>query len=342
MSVLRLATATVGVSGVYVQACGAVVGPKEGEGPLGQEFDRVWPDEGKGYSSFEKAEQGLLQEACDTALQKAAMSWDALDVVLGGDLLDQTVTTNFVARTHERPLLGMFAACATFTEALGLAAILVGSGAAATALASASSHHLTAERQFRFPLELGYQRPPTSAWTSTAAGAVVLSREWRAIQVQAVTFGRVVDIGGKDPNDMGSAMAPAAFDTIERHFKATGLKPADYTEIVTGDLGHFGIDMLKTYASDKGVQFGDELNDCGRWLYDAQNQDTHNGGSGPGCSASVFAGPLTRRLAAIPHGRMLLVATGALFSPTTYQQGETIPCIAHAVQIASTGGDSAP
>lgn len=342
MSVTRLAAATVGVSGVFIQATGAVVGPKEGQGPLGQEFDRVWPDEGKSYSSFEKAEQGLLKEACDMALQKTEMAWHQLDVVLGGDLLDQTVTTNFVGRTHERPLLGMFAACATFAEALGLAAILVGSGAVATALASASSHHLTAERQFRFPLELGYQRPPTSAWTSTAAGAVVLAEEPRAIQVEAATFGRVVDIGGKDPNDMGSAMAPAAFDTITRHFEATGLKSSDYTNIVTGDLGHFGIKMLKSYASSKGVQFGEELNDCGRWLYDSESQDTHNGGSGPGCSASVFAGPLSRRLAALPHGRMLLVSTGALFSPTTYQQGETIPCIAHAVELVSTGGDAAP
>lgn len=335
MGMARLGPGTIKLTDVFVVSTGAVVGPKEGGGPLGSEFDSVWPDEGKQYSSFEKAEQALLQEAYDTALHKAGLRWTDIDLVLGGDLLDQTISTNFVARSHGRPLAGMFAACATFTEALGLGAMLVAGGGVDWVMASACSHHLTAERQFRFPLELGYQRPPTSAWTATAAGVAVVARRASAIRIEAVTLGRVIDIGGTDPNDMGSAMAPAAFDTIQRHFGATGTASRDYDAIVTGDLGHFGVEMLQHYARDQGVTFGSELSDCGRSLYEKGSQDTHNGGSGPGCSASVFAGPLARRLASAQTGRLLLVATGALFSPTTYQQGETIPCIAHAVQLSA-------
>lgn len=334
-AVEQVGSGTYRPQGVSVAATGAVVGPKEGAGPLGGQFDRVWSDEVRDFPSFEKAEQALLAEAYEEALSKAGLSWEDVDLVLGGDLLDQTISTNFTARDHRRPLAGMFAACATFTEAMGLGALLIGGGGPERVLVSASSHHSTAERQFRFPLELGYQRPPTAAWTATAAGAVVLERASGPIQISAVTFGRVVDVGGKDPNDMGSAMAPAAFDTIHRHLENTHTDVSDYDVIVTGDLGHFGIEMLKAYAHDRGLRFGPELDDCGRSLYAAESQDTHNGGSGPGCSASVFAGPLARALKAGRMTRMLLVATGALFSPTTYQQGESIPCIAHAVELVS-------
>ncbi|PSR22851.1 MAG: stage V sporulation protein AD [Sulfobacillus acidophilus] len=331
----RSSSATLLPQGVYIVSTGSVVGPKEGEGPLGTAFDRVWPDEGKRFSSYEKAEQQLLNEAYEVALEKSGFDWSDIDLVLGGDLLDQTISTNFTGRQHQRPLLGLFAACATFTEALGLGSMLVSGSNARDVIVSASSHHLTAERQFRFPLELGYQRPPTAAWTATAAGAAVLSKDAGPIQVRAVTFGRVIDAGGRDPNDMGSAMAPAAFDTIYRHLASTRTRTCDYDAIVTGDLGYFGLDMLKVYAQESGLIFGVELQDCGRLLYDPTTQDTHNGGSGPGCSACVFAGPLANRLVRGDWGRLLLVATGALFSPTTYQQGETIPCIAHAVELVA-------
>ncbi|MCL5115669.1 MAG: stage V sporulation protein AD [Firmicutes bacterium] len=337
MAVKQLGAATYQVSDVYVQGTGAVVGPKEGAGPLGQHFDRVWPDEGLTYSSYEKAEQAILWEAYDEALKKAQVSWEDIDVVLGGDLLDQIITTNFSGRQHSRPLAGLFSACATFTESLAMGAMLLAGGGPRIVMTSAASHHLTAERQFRFPVELGYQRTPTAAWTATAAGAVVLGINPTPIQIEALTFGRVVDIGGTDPNDMGSAMAPAAYDTIAQFLKDTGHTVQDFDAIYTGDLGHFGITMLRHYAEQHGLAFGDELNDCGRSLYDAATQDTHNGGSGPGCSASVFAGPLARHLMSGEMRRLLLVATGALFSPTTYQQGETIPCIAHAVALASRG-----
>ncbi|MDA8206171.1 MAG: stage V sporulation protein AD [Thermaerobacter sp.] len=333
MGIKRVGRETYRPDSVYVTATGAVVGPKEGQGPLGGEFDRIWQDEIRNFSSFEKAEQGLLREAYEEAMGKAGRSWEDIDLVLGGDLLDQTISTNFAARDHTRPLAGVFSACATFTEAMGLGALLLGGGGLRRVLVSASSHHSTAERQFRFPLELGYQRPPTAAWTATAAGAAVLEREAGPIRVEAVTLGRVIDIGGKDPNDMGSAMAPAAYDTISRHLSNSGSSTKDYDAIFTGDLGHFGLKMLTRYAQERGLVFGSELDDCGRALYSQDDQDTHNGGSGPGCSASVFAGPLARRLTQGRLTRILLVATGALFSPTTFQQGETIPCIAHAVEL---------
>ncbi len=340
MALEKVGLATYRTSGVFVLGTGAVVGPKEGHGPLGPHFDRVWEDERQGHKSFEQAEQALLAEAYDVALQKALARWSDIELVLGGDLLDQIVSTNFNARQHGRPLAGLFSACATFTEGLGLGALLIAGGGMNTVMVSASSHHQTAERQFRFPLELGYQRTPTAAWTSTAAGAVVLGSKSGPLAVEAVTLGRVVDIGAQDPNDMGSAMAPAAFDTIQQHLKDTGQKPGDFTKIFTGDLGHFGIRMLTAYAESKGLRFGSELDDCGRSLYDAESQDTHNGGSGPGCSASVFAGPLARRLASGEWERLLLVATGALFSPTTSQQGESIPSIAHAVSIRARRGEA--
>lgn len=333
MAVRRRGAATYETDRVWIRGTGSVVGPKEGQGPLKDHFDRVWPDEQNGHPSWEKAEQALLAEAYEEALKKAETAWNGIDMVIGGDLLDQIVSTNFSAREHQRPLAGLFSACATFTEGLGLASMLLSGGGLDQVMVSAASHHQAAERQFRFPLELGYQRTPTAAWTATAAGAVVMATKPGPLRIESVTLGRVVDMGGKDPNDMGSAMAPAAFDTIQQHLTDTGQSPEDFDAIFTGDLGDFGVKVLRRYAKDKHLDLSAVLDDCGRSLYDAQQQDTHNGGSGPGCSASVFAGPLARRLVQGDFRRLLLVATGALFSPTTYQQGETIPCIAHAVAV---------
>lgn len=340
MAIEKIGQFTYRPEGVYIQSTGSVVGPKEGQGPLGALFDRVWSDERGRYASFEKAEQALLQESYQEALQKAHCDFNDVDLVLGGDLLDQIISTNYAARSHARPLLGVFSACATFTEGLGLASLLIAGGAPKTVLVSASSHHSTAERQFRFPLELGYQRTPTASWTATASGAVLLSHQSSPISIESVTFGRVIDFGGKDPNDMGSAMAPAALDTIMHHLTDTERTPSDYDAIYTGDLGVFGIEILRRYGASQGVEFGSELDDCGRSLYSPE-QDTHNGGSGPGCSAAVFAGPLIRRLSSGSLRRLLLVSTGALFSPTTSQQGESIPAIAHAVAITSTKEEGA-
>ncbi|MCY0863488.1 MAG: stage V sporulation protein AD [Sulfobacillus sp.] len=331
--ITRLGDSTYEVDKVYVNATAAVVGPKEGAGPFHGQFDRVWEDEMNGQSNFEQAERALLENAYQIILEKSHLAWSDIDLVVGGDLLDQLISTDFAGRTHQRPLLGLFAACAVFTEGIGLAALLVAGSGPRRTLVSAVSHHFAAERQFRYPVELGYQRTPTAAWTSTAAGAALITDRPAPIKVHRITFGRVMDYGGKDPNDMASAMTPAALDTIRRHLTATGQQPDDFDAIFTGDLGDFGLTLLREYGQQQGVTFGPELNDCGRSLYDLEAQDVHNGGSGPGCSASVFAGPLAGRLRRGEWQNLLLVSTGALFSPTTYQQGESIPCIAHAVEF---------
>lgn len=314
----------------------AVVGPKEGAGPLHDHFDRIWEDEGRDYPSYEKAEQALLAEAEEVALTKAGLTWSDIDVVIGGDLLDQLISTNFDARHHQRPVLGVFSACASFTEALATAALMMQSQVGPhQAVVSAVSHHLSAERQFRFPLELGYQRAPTASWTATAAGVAILRTDPSPLQIEAVTLGRVVDWGAKDPNDMASAMAPAAVDTIRRHLQAQNESVDDYDAIVTGDLGDFGVTLARHLAeTEYNITLTDKLDDCGRMLYDRNRQDVHNGGSGPGCSASVFSSYWFDQLRSAAATRLLLVATGALFSPKSYQQGETIPAIAHAVAVA--------
>ncbi len=324
----------------YIAETAACVGRKEGEGPLGQYFDVVWRDEGEAFSSFEKAEQALLAQTQDTALAKASRAWSDVDLVIGGDLMDQLIATDFEGRRHQRPLVGLFSACASFTEALAVGASTVGRKGPRTVLVAASSHHLTAERQFRFPLELGYQRTPTASWTATAAGAVLLVAEPTPVVVDAVTFGRVVDWGSKDANDMASAMAPAAVDTIQRHLDALGEAVEAYDAIVTGDLGVFGMKLAAHLAhTEYHFDLGTNLEDCGHLLYDIERQDVHNGGSGAGCAASVFSGYLYRHLRTGRWRRILLAATGALFSPTSSQQGESIPAIAHAVSF-SRHGDS--
>ncbi|MCY0885178.1 MAG: stage V sporulation protein AD [Firmicutes bacterium] len=321
--------------GVGIATTAAVVGPKEGRGPLGGYFDRVWPDDEHGQATFEAAELALATEAATVAVERAGLEWEQVEAVLGGDLLDQLITTNFAGRAHGRPLLGVFAACASFTEALGLGACLIAGGGPRTVLAMAASHHYAAERQFRFPTELGYQRLPTASWTATAAGATVLTADVPpgGLIVEAVTFGRVVDYGQKNPNDMGSAMAPAAADTILRHLQATGQRPGDFDRIVTGDLGAVGVPLAAEAARRSGTEIAPVLDDCGLLLYDRDDEDVHNGGSGAGCSAAVFNAYLATRLLGGSWRHLLLAATGALFSPTTYRQGESIPGICHAVEI---------
>jgi stage V sporulation protein AD len=338
MAARKIGPGTYQMSRVGIKSTAAIVGPKEGEGPLRTYFDEVWESETHQQKSVERAERMLLEDTMNLAVEKAGCRWPEIDLVLGGDLLDQIVSTNFVARRHQRPLLGLFSACAVFTEALGLGGLLVADHEPTTVAVGAVSHHMAAERQFRFPVELGYQRTPTAAWTATAAGAVVVGpAEVGHVVIDGVTFGRVVDWGSKDPNDMGSAMAPAAFDTIKQHLVATGDGINDYDAIFTGDLGVLGVDLLQALGNKEGLHFDDRLNDCGKSLYYLKEQDVHNGASGPGCSASVFAGYLHHRLLSGEWRRLLLVATGALFSPTTYQQGESIPCIAHAVSLGRPG-----
>lgn len=337
MKVIREGDSTYRVEGAYLAETYSVVGPMEGRGPLRKYFHRIWTDEGSRFRSFERAERQLLAEVQDGVVGAMGIGWDDVDLVLGGDLLDQLISTNFAAREHSRPLWGLFSACATFSEGMGLAGLLVGAGGPRRVVVSAVSHHLAAERQFRFPLELGYQRAPTASWTATAAGAAIVSRDPAPLRVEAATVGRVVDWGLANPNDMASAMAPAAVDTIRRHLEALGERPADYDAIVTGDLGAFGVELARHLAAEEFNLDLSGLQDCGVLLYDPKTQDVHNGASGTGCSASVFASYLVHQLRHGVWRRILLVATGALFSPTSYGQGETVPAIAHAVAVGRGG-----
>ncbi len=316
-----------------ILATASVVGPREGAGPLAGWFDVIKPDRLLGQRSWEMAESKMVEEAVDLALTKAGLSRAELDFMLAGDLLNQIIAAAFAARTIDRPFFGLYGACSTIAEAMTLGSVLVDGGFATNVCAVSSSHHDTAERQYRFPTEFGGQRPPTAQWTATAAGAVVVGTAGAGdIRVTHATVGRVVDHGCKNPYDMGSAMAPAAVDTIAAHFRDTGLRPEDYDLVVTGDLAAVGHPLAAELLEEEGVDLDGRFVDCGQMLYD-ETQDAHAGGSGCGCSACVFTGYLAKNLAAGKFRRILLVATGALHSPTSYQQGESIPCVAHAVAL---------
>lgn len=313
----------------------AVAGKTEGEGPLKKEFDRVFSDDTLGESSFEKAESSLQREAILRALDKAGKAPSDIDYILAGDLLNQCIGTSFGIREFGIPFLGLYGACSTMALSLGLASVLVEAQAAQTAIASTSSHYCSAERQFRQPLEYGGQRPQTAQRTATAAGASVVSAHCpNKPSVSAVTFGKIMDLGIKDSNNMGAAMAPAASETIFAFFDDTATTPDDYDLILTGDLGKVGasllLDLLK---KDHGIDLRGHHADCGLLLYDAEKQDVHAGGSGCGCAGSVFNSYILRRLQSGELKRVLLVATGALMSATSALQGESIPSIAHAVLV---------
>lgn len=312
----------------------AVVGPMEAEGPLAGEFDYAFPDLYCGAASFEKAERELMLSACRTALQKARLTPDQVDLFLAGDLLNQIITSSFVAVALQIPFLGIYGACSTCAEGLALGSMLIDGGYARTVLVACSSHNCSAERQYRYPVEYGGQRKPYAQWTVTGAGAAVLSAAGSGPRVTHATIGRVVDRGIKDPFNQGAAMAPAAVDTIIRHLLDTGRTPADYDRIATGDLARFGQAIARELAAaEGGFTLGDNYVDCGVLIYDNQRQDVHSGGSGCGCSAVVTYGHFLREMARGRLRNLLLVATGALLSPTSFQQGENIPTVAHGVVI---------
>ncbi len=314
----------------------AIAGKKEGEGPLREDFDEVIEDDLFGEESWEKAESRFQYEAATTALRKAGLTPAQVDVSLGGDLLNQIMAASMAAREMHIPFLGLYGACSTMAESLCIASMLVDGGYVRHALCTASSHFCSAERQYRFPLEYGCQRPPTAQWTVTGAGSVVLSGdETRPALCRAthVTIGRIVDMDIKDANNMGAAMAPAAADTISRHLQDTGRTASDYDLIVTGDLGRVGHDVLLALMQERGQPLDPaRYTDCGLEVF-APEQDTHCGGSGCGCSAVVLGGHLLRRMQQGQLRRVLFLATGALLSPTTSQQGESIPGIAHAIAL---------
>lgn len=310
----------------------AVAGKKEGEGPLRERFDYIGEDSYFGEKSWEKAESHMLKQCFELACDKAKLPPSELDYVLAGDLLNQCVSSAFAMRDCSVPYLGLYGACSTMAEGLSLAALLVDGGYAAHACALTGSHFCTAERQYRFPLEYGGQRTPSSQWTVTGAGAVILGARG-TIRITHVTHGKIVDAGIKDPNNMGSAMAPAAFDTIRAHFRDTGRSPADYDAIITGDLGALGHDILAALFKADGVELGPSYMDCGVLIYDLNTQNVNAGGSGCGCSASVLGGHILKAMEDGVWRRVLFAATGALMSPTSSQQGESIPGICHALVL---------
>ena len=316
----------------------AFAGKKEKDGPLGSLFDQTIEDDTYGEESWEKAESHFFYSAVKTCLQKAGVIEKSVQYLLGGDLLNQIMASSMAARELGIPFLGLYGACSTMAESLALGSMLVDGGFARQVICGASSHFCTAERQYRFPLEYGSQRCPTSQWTVTGAGATLVSGDPNLkpiAHVTHVTVGRLVDMGVTDANNMGAAMAPAAASTITAHFQDTGRSAADYDRIVTGDLGRVGHDVLLELMEKKGLPLDyDHYMDCGLQIYDA-NQDVHAGGSGCGCSACVLNTLLLNKLGSGEFKRILFMATGALLSPTSNQQGESIPGVAHAVAIES-------
>jgi stage V sporulation protein AD len=307
----------------------AVAGKREGEGPLGRYFDMVFEDTTLGEKTWEKAESALQREAFTRALNKAGVTPSQVNYLFAGDLLNQSIASTFGMREYGIPILCQFGACSTMTQTLALAAIFVDSGAADICAAVTSSHFCSAERQFRFPLEYGGQRPPTSQWTATAAGAVVVGLGGSGVRVADVTIGYITDFGISDTNNMGVAMAPAATETLTAYFNDTGTKPQDYDLIVTGDLGAVGSEIFLQLMERKNFPLGSNYSDCGLLLYDRNKQDVHAGGSGCGCSAAVLCSYILDKMTADELKNVLIIATGALMSPTSSQQGESIPGIAH-------------
>lgn len=314
-------------------ASSAVVGPFEGEGELANDFDIVHDDIWLGQNSFEKAEKKILEEACDAAIKKSNIKKEDINFFVSGDLMNQIISSSFTARTLAIPYFGVFGACSSSMEGLALASILVESGAADYVVAGACSHNASAEKQYRYPTEYGGQKPPTAQWTVTGAGAGIIARNGVGPKVTSATIGKVVDMGLSDPFNMGSAMAPAAVDTLEAHFRDLEIQPDYYDFIATGDLGAVGHKIAWDLLEKHGVNIPPDIfNDCGLMIY-KPTQPVFSGGSGCGCSAAVTYGHIMKRIRNGELKKVLIVATGALLSPMSYQQKESIPCIAHAVSI---------
>lgn len=321
-----------------IKGTATVVGPFEGQGPLANDFDIIHGDLLLGQKSWEKAEKTMLEEAAKLAIENAGLTKEQVNFHIGGDLLNQIISSSFAARTLAIPYLGVFGACSTSMESLAMAANLVNSRSAKFALASACSHNATAEKQFRYPTEYGSQKPPTAQYTVTGAGACVVSHEGKGPAVTSATIGRVIDMGITDPFNMGAAMAPAAVDTIEAHFRDLQIEPGYYDLIVTGDLSKIGYAIACDLFEKHNFPIQEtEYYDCGMMMYDYDKQQVQAGASGCGCSAVVTYGHLLNRMRKGELNRILVVATGALLSPISFQQGESIPCIAHAVSIESGG-----
>ncbi len=313
----------------------AVVGKKEFEGPLGAEFD-LHDDTGTfGMDTWEKSEGEMQRIALNLALKKTGKKEDMIDAVFAGDLINQCVGSSYGLSDFGKPFFGLYGACSTFAEALVLSSMLISAGYFDCTAAVSSSHFCSAERQFRFPLEYGGQRPPTSQWTATAAGALILGKEGKGPYITEVLPGRIVDAGIQDANNMGAAMAPAAIDTLTAYFNESGKKPEDFDRILTGDLGKEGVAITSALMKSSGYDMQTVYNDCGLLLFHCEKQDVHSGGSGCGCSASVICAHILKRLISGEFHDVLYLATGALLNADSPKQGSSIPGIAHLVHFSS-------
>lgn len=318
---------------VFLSAWASVGGKKEAEGPLGPKIDIVNTDTKFGEKTWEQAERKMQQLALEKLAEKAGIIPRDLDLVFSGDLLNQCIGSSFTLRNTGIPHLGLYGACSTMAESLLLASMAVGGGFFDRVAAMTSSHFASSERQYRFPLGYGGQRTPTAQWTVTGSGAVLVTGKESPIAIESATVGTITDLGITDANNMGAAMAPAAFDTIRAHFDDTKTVPENFDLIVTGDLGTLGKEALMHLFRREGISIGGKLTDCGNLIFDSSSQDVHSGGSGCGCSAVVLCSDLLDRLQNGKLKRILFCGTGALLSPTSTQQSLPIPGVCHAVSI---------
>lgn len=316
-----------------IESFAAVVGEKEGNGPMGDFFDMVVADSHFGQKTWEQAESRFQLEAVSLAVRKANLTKEDIDIICAGDLINQCTGSSYGLRQLEIPFLGLYGACSTMAESLIAASLLTDSGAAHRTAAVTSSHFSTAERQFRAPLSYGGQRTPTAQWTCTASGSAIVSADKGNIAVYGACVGKIADMDLTDISNMGAAMAPAAMDVLCRYFEATSSSPTDFDAIVTGDLGILGSKLLIELMAKQGYDISSVHKDCGEMIFDKDTQDTHCGGSGCGCSASVLCGYFLPMLERGSIKKILFIATGALMSAMSVQQGESIPTIAHLLEL---------
>lgn len=324
---------------VSIKSFSSTAGSKEGEGPMAQYFDVIEQDSYFGQDTWEKAESQMQKITVENAIKKAGLENDEINFMFAGDLINQCICTTYGMRELNIPVFGIYGACSTMAEGLLLSSMMMNGGFGSYILNSTSSHFSTAERQFRFPLSYGGQRTPTSQWTCTASGAVVVSSENSSPFVLGGTVGKITDLGINDANNMGAAMAPAAADTIKTFLSDTGFSPSDFDCIVTGDLGSVGSSLLIDLLKKDGIDISEQHKDCGVMMFNSEEQDVHAGGSGCGCSASILCGYFLPQLKSGKIHRMLFAATGALMSPVSSQQKETIPSISHLVFLADKVGN---
>lgn len=317
-----------------ITAWASTAGKKESEGPLANTFDIIEKETYFGEKTWEQAEKRMQQLTLEKLLEKSDLTTKEIGIVFSGDLLNQCVGSALTLCNANIPHLGLYGACSTMAESLIMACMAVSGGFTENAIAMTSSHFAASERQYRFPLGYGGQRTPTAQWTVTGSGAALVSNQGAGPRITSCTIGTIIDLGITDANNMGAAMAPAALNTIKAHFDDLSVGPEDYDLIVTGDLGQLGKELLLTLARNEGLSFGGKLVDCGTLIFDISKQDVHSGGSGCGCSAITLCGYLLNKLKSKKVSNILFCGTGALLSPTSNQQGLSIPGVCHAVAIA--------